>query len=174
MSLRPEPALTCNANPGSVSEEIARSVPCSPEAISNHLFDAGVWELAPSAGEHVSIGFEYAGNAAPRDTNRPPTIHHRTIMKVRAMPLGPLFRLLFYFICAVPASSQIVPLIVPAGTPRCISGEPALNCNPECFYLALKFFPKSLETRPRAARAASAPDHPNVSDTEVRRPQPDC
>jgi hypothetical protein len=33
------------------------------------------------------------------------------------MPVGPLFRRLFYFICAVPASSQIVPLIVPAGTP---------------------------------------------------------
>jgi hypothetical protein len=33
------------------------------------------------------------------------------------MPLGPLFRLLFCFISAIPASSQIVPLIVPAGTP---------------------------------------------------------
>jgi hypothetical protein len=33
------------------------------------------------------------------------------------MPVGPLFRRLFYFICAIPASSQIVPLIVPAGTP---------------------------------------------------------
>jgi hypothetical protein len=33
------------------------------------------------------------------------------------MPLGPLFRVFFSFISAIPASSQIVPLVLPAGTP---------------------------------------------------------
>jgi hypothetical protein len=33
------------------------------------------------------------------------------------MPVTPLFRVLFYFISAIPASSQIVPLVLPAGTP---------------------------------------------------------
>jgi hypothetical protein len=33
------------------------------------------------------------------------------------MSVGPLFRVLFYFICGIPASSQIVPLVLPAGTP---------------------------------------------------------
>jgi hypothetical protein len=33
------------------------------------------------------------------------------------MPVTPLFRALFYFISAIPASSQIVPLVLPAGTP---------------------------------------------------------
>jgi hypothetical protein len=33
------------------------------------------------------------------------------------MRVGPLFRVLFYFISAIPASSQIVPLVLPAGTP---------------------------------------------------------
>jgi hypothetical protein len=33
------------------------------------------------------------------------------------MPVTRLFRALFYFIAAIPASSQIVPLVLPAGTP---------------------------------------------------------
>jgi hypothetical protein len=33
------------------------------------------------------------------------------------MYVSPLFRVLFYFISAIPASSQIVPLVLPAGTP---------------------------------------------------------
>jgi hypothetical protein len=33
------------------------------------------------------------------------------------MPLRPLFRVLFYFISAIPASSEIMPLVLPAGTP---------------------------------------------------------
>jgi hypothetical protein len=33
------------------------------------------------------------------------------------MPVTRLFRALFYFLCAIPASSQIVPLVLPAGTP---------------------------------------------------------
>jgi hypothetical protein len=33
------------------------------------------------------------------------------------MPVTSLFRVLFYFISAIPASSQVVPLVLPAGTP---------------------------------------------------------
>jgi hypothetical protein len=33
------------------------------------------------------------------------------------MPVSPLFRVLFHFICAIPASSQIVRLVLPAGAP---------------------------------------------------------
>jgi hypothetical protein len=33
------------------------------------------------------------------------------------MPVTRLFRALFYFLSAIPASSQIVPLVLPAGTP---------------------------------------------------------
>jgi hypothetical protein len=41
----------------------------------------------------------------------------RTSIKVRRMTVGPLFRVFFYFISGIPASSQIVPLVLPAGTP---------------------------------------------------------
>ena len=33
------------------------------------------------------------------------------------MRVSAIFRLLFYFVSAIPASSQIVPLLLPAGTP---------------------------------------------------------
>jgi len=39
------------------------------------------------------------------------------------MPVSPLFRVFFYFISAIPASSQIVSLVVPAGTPLQIKIE---------------------------------------------------
>jgi len=39
------------------------------------------------------------------------------------MPVSPLFRVLFYFLSAMPASSQIVPLVLPAGTPLQIKTE---------------------------------------------------
>ena len=39
------------------------------------------------------------------------------------MCVSPLFRVLFYFISAIPASSQIVPLVLPAGTPLQINIE---------------------------------------------------
>jgi hypothetical protein len=43
------------------------------------------------------------------------------------MPVGPLFRVSFYFISAIPASSQIVPLVLPAGTPLQIRIEKRLR-----------------------------------------------